>query len=152
RDIMKRLVVALLILAGSIVMFGRFFKFHGFSGLAYHRSVSQDTINRSFQVNPGGALKVHVGEGSLQLQAADIGRVDIEVVRRIESEDRESSEQLLKRYNIDFSQNGNDVVIHSESPRMRRTHNRIQYKVVVPRSYNVDLKTSGGSIDVSGIS
>jgi hypothetical protein len=152
---MKRLLVALLILAGTAVLFGRavhVFRLSGsaFSGLSDRGDKTQDTITRAFDVSPGGSLVVQAEEGSIEVRAADVNRVDVEVIRRVEAYSRDEADRVLKSIEVRFSQDGNMVRVESESPRSKaRKH--VEFKISVPRSFNLDLRTSGGSVEVAGI-
>lgn len=146
---MKRVIVALLILGGSIILigvnFGRAFKASG-----RVREKAEERINRTFEVEPGGQLSVDVDSGSIEVKPSDSRKVYVEMYRRLEAGSAEEARSLLERYPVRFSQTGNNIYIESDGPNGRYRKN-MELRISVPHNFNVDLKTSGGNIGVEGL-
>lgn len=114
---------------------------------------SEDTIKKSFQVGPGGRLTLETDRGSIEVRAVDSNTLEVEVNRKVYALDRAKADEILKDFDIEFTQRGNDLHIRGEFKRprpsfwgWRRPRLRLHYLVSVPKKYNVDLKTAGGSI------
>jgi DUF4097 and DUF4098 domain-containing protein YvlB len=110
-------------------------------------SAAADTVTKSFDVAPGGRLTVDTDLGSIEVRAAGEGRVEVEVIRE------GSDAQDLK---LDFSQSGDDVTIRGDYPRQHGWFHwtdrlKVRFRITVPSRYDVDLKTSGGSISVDDL-
>lgn len=144
---MRKLIVAVLMIAGACVLFGWRFNFRGF---AWGNEKAQDSISKSFEVGPGGLLTVQADEGSIQVNTSDVNMVRVEVIRKAEAGTREEAESILRSLEVRFDQSGNNVRIDAQSPR-RRARKHMEFRISVPRKYNVDLKTSGGSIEVADL-
>ena len=120
-------------------------------------SALEDSINRSFQVHPGGRLTVDADLGSIQVKAGDSNRVDVEVIRRVDTRDQADADSILRELDLQFSQNGNDVRVSAKLPRgsrwwnRERQHLQLTFIISVPHAYNLDLSTSGGSISVDDL-
>lgn len=119
---------------------------------------SEDTIKKSFQVGPGGRLTLETDRGSIEVRAVDSNTLEVEVNRKVYALDREKAAEILKDFDIEFTQRGNDLHIRGEFKRprpsfwgWRRQRLRLHYLVSVPKKYNVDLKTAGGSISVDDL-
>jgi hypothetical protein len=111
---------------------------------------AEDIIRKGFNVAPGGTLRLEAGVGDIKIVSGGTG-VAIEVIRNARG--RKSSE-VLSEHKIDFRQVGNDVVIRSDfEDRWDRWFSdyEVQWNIRVPSKYNVDVNTSGGSIELADI-
>lgn len=118
----------------------------------------EDVIRKSFEVRPGGWLAIEADRGSVEIQAGERKTVDIQVIRTVNTSNQQEAKTRLQEYRLDFSQEGDRVIIHSETRSggswLWGDHGRgiqVRFVVQVPREFNVDLKTSGGSITVSDL-
>ncbi len=111
---------------------------------------ADDVIRRGFNVAPGGTLKLDADIGSIKIVTGGTG-VAVEVIR--EAHGRKGAE-VLREHEIRFQQSGNDVIITSEFEdrwdRWFRNYD-VQWNIRVPSRYNLDLRTSGGSIELADI-
>ncbi len=118
----------------------------------------EDILTKTYSVSPGGTLTVNADLGSIEVEATSGSSVDIRVLQEVRTSNQNKADKILKDFEVDFSQQGNDVFIKAEYQRHGwqklwdniSKHLRIKFIVSVPRVYNVDLKTSGGSISVRG--
>jgi hypothetical protein len=116
-----------------------------------------DTIKRSFDVGYGGTLTIDTDIGAIEVETADTKKVEIEIL--IDSRDRDDLERLREEFEIDFKHNGDDVTVTMENKRKNRWGNwwrggnrwKVRFYVTVPREYNLDMRTSGGSISVEDL-
>jgi DUF4097 and DUF4098 domain-containing protein YvlB len=129
-----------------------------FVGCEDVRLESEDTIKKSFQVGPGGRLTLETDRGSIEVKTVDSNTLEVEVNRKVYALDREKADEILKDFDIEFTQRGNDLHIRGEFKRprpsfwgWRRQRLRLHYLVSVPKKYNVDLKTAGGSISIDDL-
>lgn len=114
----------------------------------------EDSVNKSFSVGPGGTLTLDTARGSIEVQGKEGNRVDIEVVRKAKTSDKNQTKEIFGYLRLDFSQSGNDVIVKGTKTNVSsKKLNKLNVKFIltVPRSYNVDLKTSGGSISVDDL-
>jgi DUF4097 and DUF4098 domain-containing protein YvlB len=111
-------------------------------------------IRKTFTVAPGGKLMIHADRGSINVKAGASDKVEIEVTRE---PGRGASDDILKKHQVTFFQDGNDVSVKAELEGARKgwfnngNNLRVKYEVSVPSKYNVNLKTSGGTIAVTGL-
>lgn len=116
-----------------------------------------DTIQKSFTVESGGTLDVDTDKGSIEVLGTSGRTVDIKVVRKVRNADREKAQKILDDFKIEFKQRGRDVFITGEKERKQWIWDRIwnclnvKYIIRVPEIYNVELKTSGGSISIENL-
>jgi hypothetical protein len=120
-------------------------------------SAAQDTIRKGFNVAAGGTLRLDSAIGDITIVSGGTG-VAIEVVR---TSNGSRGEEQLRDHHIDFKQSGNDVIIDSDfDDAGNKSWTKwihfsndydVQWNIRVPSTYNVELKTSGGSIDLANI-
>jgi hypothetical protein len=141
--------LGLVILAAVMLMF---------TGAAF--ADIQDTIDRSFSVRPGGTLKVDTKRGSIEVEGHRGSTVEVKVIREVKTSDKEKAREILEKFPVEFDQSGDDVTItatYEERNIVKKLLNdinkklRVKFVVSVPDVYNVDLRTSGGSVRVRGL-
>lgn len=111
-----------------------------------------DTIRRGFNVGEGGTLTLKAAVGDVKIVSGGSG-VAVEIVRV--ARNREKLEQL----DVDFRQSGNDVLVESkwDGDDNNRWFNwnsdnyDVQWNIRVPSRYHVNVRTSGGSIDITDL-
>lgn len=99
--------------------------------------------SNSFAVSKGGHLEVAVGEGDIRIIPWDKNEVFVKA-RGIDQEDFDGLKWSLK---------GNTVVIRNRNSSewgWSSSSSRVRYEINVPASFNLDLGTSSGEIDIQG--
>jgi hypothetical protein len=122
-------------------------------------SVTEDSIKKSFQVRPGGQLIVDTDLGSIEIITSKTNTLKVEVIREIRKPGSRRAEGILEDFNISFRQDGNTVYVNGEYDRSGLSkllsnigkYVRFHFLVSLPEEFNVDLKTSGGSISVDDL-
>src|SRR5687768_16592766 len=69
----------------------------------------EDRINKSVPVQPGGRLTVSAEFGSIEVIPSDARTVQIDVERKVDAPSREESERILKDFDLQISESGNQV-------------------------------------------
>lgn len=120
--------------------------------LATSALASTDTIRKGFNVAPGGTLRLTAGTGSIKIVTGGTG-VAIEVIRTADGRD---GEERMRNHKIDIQQSGNDVLIDAPLEARRGlifnwSDYEVQWNIRVPSAYNLDVRTSGGSIELADI-
>lgn len=112
-------------------------------------SVWAETLVKRFEVSAGGLLTVKAERSSIEVSPAAGGTAEIEITSNL------SPEELRQNFSIDVRQAGNQILVDVDYLRDfggwfggwgRGRGLRIVARV--PREFNVDLETSGGSIRV----
>ncbi len=107
-------------------------------------SVSAETLEKSFDVSPGGTLYLKTDVGSLEIETHDEDTVLLDFEAR-----GDSAEEFELEYEVD----GADVKIIGELEHRRGWNRdiRVKFNLTVPKTYNLDLNTSGGSIKIDDL-
>lgn len=117
---------------------------------------ANDVIKRGFNVADGGTLRLDASYGDVRIVTGGTG-VAVEIVRKARGS---KGEERLAQHKVTFSQQGNDVVVDSDDDERNDRgifrwfdHDdfEVQWNVRVPDRYNVDVRTSGGSIELDPI-
>ena len=102
-------------------------------------------ISKSFDASPGGTLTINAEAASIRVVGGTARAVEFKVTRR-----DESAAEIEKDFRITFDQSGDDVSLEIKKVKrgwgMRRG---LKVEVMVPGTFDVDLRSSGGSLDVS---
>lgn len=102
-----------------------------------------DLIEKSFSVKQGGTLSIDTDSGSIEIVSHNNDSVDV----RVEKKGRNSED-----FEVTFSHDGDDVKVVGDRKGVFSWGNSGAHFIVsVPERYNVDLKTSGGSIELSSL-
>lgn len=120
--------------------------------LAASAFAAEDVIRKGFTVPDGGTLRIDGAHGNIRIVTGGTG-VAVEITRKA---DGRHGERLMRDHKITLEQRGNDVVIDSElrnddSWFSRHDDYEVQWNIRVPDRYNVDVETSGGSLQIDDI-
>lgn len=103
-----------------------------------------ENIEKSFKVKSGGTLDIKSDQGSIKVETWNKKKVEILVKKKARNKDR------LKGFKVKFEQKGNQILVDGDGERNNRVS--LKYIVKVPKEFNLDLNTGGGSITVDDIS
>jgi len=113
-------------------------------------------VEKSFSVQPGGALTVRTNGGSIRVESGDVSTVKVVAHERIRASSDAEADDVLKKLNLTIEQSGNDVSAVAEYEKDFGLHWNwppvsVSFVVTVPARYSADLKTSGGNIAVTDL-
>ncbi len=120
----------------------------GFLTLSAQAAVDSP-VRRTFNVAAGGTLFLDTDVGRVHVMPG-AGGVIVSVQRHA------WSQKALDRVHLTMTQQGNDVHVRAEVDSMSRWFSwgndlDMSFDVTVPARYNVELKTSGGSVSVGDL-
>jgi len=123
-------------------------------------SDSDPYLSKTFTVDGRGELMVRTSGGSIDVVGQSGNRVEVDMyVKRNGAggwfgSDDEDVAEYLEDYDIDISQNGNQVIASAKRKGQGWGNNKISisFKVRVPNDMSTDLNTSGGSINLASVS
>ena len=128
----------------------------GFAVAISAQGATEETLQKTFAVANGGQLLLDVNGGSVEVKAADRNDVRVEVYRKATARgffgDETEERAELEANKVTFAHEGNQVSVKTQrdknAPRRSKINLNSRYTVLVPRQFNVDLKTAGGTIQV----
>jgi DUF4097 and DUF4098 domain-containing protein YvlB len=116
-----------------------------------------DTVSKTFRVNPGGTLYLKTTLGKITVRPGNGTEVTVVIRETFRADNSDEIEDIRDDLDIDMDSSGNDVTIITEYKYGKRgfffSHSgrwplRLEYDIVVPETYNVDLKTSDEDVIV----
>jgi hypothetical protein len=118
----------------------------------------EDKVSESFNVGKGGTLTVESHLGSIKVTTHSSDKVDVTIIRKLKTNSKRDAKKILEDLTIDFNKSGDDLFVtvdldNDDWGLMKKIRNklRLEFEITVPEEYNVDLKTSGGSISVDDL-
>jgi DUF4097 and DUF4098 domain-containing protein YvlB len=111
------------------------------------------TIDRSFDVDPGGLLSVDVTGGPIEVDTWEKNSVRVLIEKKVKSRSEEDAREILEDHATTVEQDGNDINITTRGGSHWWGGDRIEasYRISVPRRFNLELETAGGSIEVDDL-
>lgn len=121
-------------------------------------AVSEENVNQQLDAASGGKLVVDVDFGTIEVSAGSDDKVSVEAHRKIDSNDDGREKEYLASTPIVVSKEGNTITVRA---RRQKDSNRwswsghvnmdARYTIRVPKNFNADLHTSGGTISANGL-
>ena len=115
----------------------------------------EERSEKSFTVKPGGWLDLRADFGSVDVRSWPQNEIKVEVRKWVEGRHRRSAQELFEDYEIRYSQTARGVAITAEmrGQKLWRGNDglQVEFRINVPKQYNLDLNTAGGSIGVDDL-
>ncbi|WP_232299983.1 DUF4097 family beta strand repeat-containing protein [Colwellia sp. MT41] len=124
------------------------FKYAPIALLLVAAGIQAKTINKEFTVASGGLLKIETDVGAIDIDTHAKETVLITVEINGKNEDD---------MEVSFIKSGDNVSIKGDFERSGFSFGfgsnpiKVTYKVTLPQNYNVDINTSGGSIEIENL-
>jgi len=115
--------------------------------------LSEENINQELDCASGGRIIVDVDFGTIDVSAGADDKVVLSAYRKIDSNNDAQEKEYLAAAPVTVSKEGNTVTIRARRSQKDRNMNwsgrcnmDARYTVHVPRNFNSELRTAGGSI------
>jgi DUF4097 and DUF4098 domain-containing protein YvlB len=117
---------------------------------------TENTVTKSFNVSPGGELAMKVERASIEIDTHKSETIDVKVILNARTSSDSQAQDIFDDYKMDFKHTDSDLDIDAEWLGSRGFFSkgnklRVRFQITVPEKYDLDLKTSGGSIRVADI-
>jgi DUF4097 and DUF4098 domain-containing protein YvlB len=128
-----------------------------FAAMSGGANAAEQVLNQNYAVTPGGKLTVESDNGSIEVRADAGNEVRIQVRIHKDSWSERKIKRFMDHFEVEFNKTGNDVSVLAED---KERHSRwfsgsqtpeIEFVISVPKVFNVNLTTSGGSIRVGDL-
>src|SRR5256714_1716788 len=120
--------------------------------------LSEENVSQSLDGAPGGRLIVDVDFGTIDVSAGADDKITVQAHRKIDSDNEAQEKEYLASAPVTVSKEGNVVTIRARRQNKEKNLNwsgrcsmDARYTVQVPKSFNSELRTGGGTIQVSEI-
>ena len=119
---------------------------------------SEENINQQLDVSPGGKLIVDVDFGTIDVSPGSDTELSVRAHRKIDANDEAKEKEYVASAPIVITKEGNTVTVRARRQKDRErwgwsgnVNMDAEYTVKVPKNFNADLRTSGGSIAANGL-
>ena len=115
-------------------------------------------VEKTFNVQPGATLKVETQGGDVRVKPGTGDQVRVTAVQHIRTNSETEATELLQKLELVIEQQGSDVTASAKYAKRSAGFNfgswppvQVDFEVIVPAKFNVELKTSGGDIVVGNL-
>lgn len=115
-------------------------------------------VEKTFSVQAGGNFTALTQGGDIKISTADVAEVRLTARQTFRADSEKEADEILADLTFKVEQQGNNVVVESryEKKPTGWFHGNwppvtVDYTVTVPRNFNLDLKTSGGDVEVGSL-
>ncbi len=115
-------------------------------------------IQRSFKTGKGGRLTLSSDLGSIEVATGAGDNVEVKILFEKNRGSERSFRDAMDKIDVDLKQSGKNVSVTLDVKDKTFSlwnsigkYVRVRFKITVPDEYNVDLGTSGGSIEVDDL-
>jgi hypothetical protein len=115
--------------------------------------LSEENINQQLDCAPGGRIIVDVDFGTIDVSAGADDKVVVDAHRKIDSNNEAQEKEYLAAAPVTVTKDGNTVTIRARRAQKDQNMNwsgrcnmDARYTVRVPKNFNSELRTAGGSI------
>jgi DUF4097 and DUF4098 domain-containing protein YvlB len=119
-------------------------------------ALTQENVSQSLDGAPGGRLIVDVDFGTIDVAAGPDDKVSVSVHRKIDSDNESQEKEYFSATPVTVTKDGNTVTIRARRQTKERNLNwsgrcnmDARYTVRVPKTFNSELRTGGGTIVVA---
>ena len=119
-------------------------------------ALSEENVSQTLEGAPSGKLIIDVDFGTIDVSAGADDKISVMAHRKIDSDNEAQEKEYLASAPVTVSKEGNTVTIRAR--RQNKEHNLnwsgrcsmdARYTVHVPRTFNSELRTGGGTIMVA---
>ncbi len=111
-----------------------------------------ERITASYTVDSAGELAVDADFGFVRIETSSGNKVEILVEKRLKAGGEDLAHRIFEEVEVVTKQQGSDVHIRVDNSRwFKRDGVSLAIMVQVPATYNLDVKTSGNSIEIGDL-
>ena len=116
-----------------------------------------EDIVEVFPVAPGGKLTINADFGAIDVRSAADDNVSVRIRRAAQLKEDRRAGEVLKNFDVQMTHEAVDVKIEAKfrgpAKQWKKAKKRldVQFEIVVPRNYTLDLKTADEEISVMDI-
>jgi DUF4097 and DUF4098 domain-containing protein YvlB len=158
RPVIIGLLIAALVLVcvgiGSVIYFANDFNVNNPFDRQHIPSVLEENKTLKFDAKQPVDLKIESASGRVVVTGADVDEIEVRVIKTAYDSTQARADEEVKTIQYIIEQVDNKITIRYEVPRSVNISNRINtvdFIITVPNDTVANIKTSSGSVDVSGL-
>jgi DUF4097 and DUF4098 domain-containing protein YvlB len=121
-------------------------------------ALTEENVSQTLDGAPGGRLIVDVDFGTIDVSAGPEDKISVQAHRKIDSDNDAQEKEYFASTPVSVSKDGNTFTIRARRQSKEKNMNwsgrcnmDARYTVRVPKSFNSELRTGGGTIMVAEI-
>jgi DUF4097 and DUF4098 domain-containing protein YvlB len=121
-------------------------------------ALSEENVSQTLDGAPGGRLVVDVDFGTIDVTAGSDDKISVQVHRKIDSDNDAQEKEYFASAPVSVAKEGNTITIRARRQSKDKNLNwsgrcsmDARYTVKVPKTFNSELRTGGGTIQVAEI-
>src|SRR5437763_3244741 len=129
-----------------------------FVAISTASALSEENISQTLDGAPGGRLIVDVDFGTIDVSAGPDDKVSVDAHRKIDSDNETQEKEYFASAPVTVTKDGTTVIVRARRQDKDKNLNwngrcnmDARYTVRVPKSFNSELRTGGGTIMVAEI-
>ena len=114
----------------------------------------EDTVTKSFRVKKGQLFYLKSDMGSVEVESWNRSEVKIIVVKKAKTYSKREAKRAYDDFELRFDQNRRGVSVIAEYNGPKRWSRRklnVHFEIFVPREFDLDISTAGGSVSVEDL-
>jgi len=123
------------------------------AGTALSAAEFENNLDKSFPVSPGGKLVIDADRGAIEVTTTDADKAEVQVFRKVRYVSQSRANEIFAAHEVNFQQQGDQVSVRAQFHggaggwfTLARSSLQVRYQITIPKKFNVDLKTAGGTI------
>lgn len=119
-------------------------------------ALSEENVNQTLDGAPGGRIIIDVDFGTIDVSSGSDDKVTVSVRRKIDSDNEAQEKDYLASAPVTVSKEGNTFTVRARRQNKNKDLNwsgrctmDARYTVRVPKTFNSELRTGGGTIMVA---
>lgn len=116
-----------------------------------------EDITETFPVVSGGKLTIDADCGGIDVQSTEDDTVSVRIQRAAQIKANRRAAEILKNLDVQIAHEGSDVKVEAKFTgnakrwKQRKNDLDVQFDILVPQHYNLDLKTACDDISVANM-
>ena len=122
-------------------------------------ALSEENVSQTLDGAPGGRLVVDIDFGTIDVAAGPNDKISVEVHRKIVSDNNSQEKEYFASTPVTVTKDGNTVTVRARRQHKDKNLNwsgrcsmDARYTLRVPKSFNSELRTGGGTVMVAELS
>src|SRR5688572_23944785 len=116
---------------------------------AHAASGTKDEIMETFAVKPGGTLTFDSDLANIEIKTSDTDTLRAEFTREFKVSTAQEADELRQKVNVEMAKTDNGVTVTvrvaGEPDWKERQRIRVNFRIAMPRKFNLDLRTCGSA-------
>jgi len=111
-----------------------------------------ETMDMLFDVRPGGVLSLGTSIGSVSVQTWSRDQIRLVVTKRVQASDADAARRILDQFSVRALHGGKNLKLKAAAKTQECADVvGVEFTIWVPKSYNLDITTSSGSISLPDV-